>query len=150
MTLEQKIKASIDKHPDWSDARVASAIRGATRVHVRLVREGKPILEGIRVLVPGVTEPGTVSIQQIRKRYDIAQAIREHIAGLAPGQLVLERELCSKTAGKDAARFRRSVENTEDLRALRVKLKLDPESSEGAYYWGRREDVAEAIRLRDE
>ncbi len=52
--------------------------------------------------------------------------------------------------GKDVARFRRTVENTEELRAYRVRLKLDENDREGTWYWGAREDVLEAIRLRDE
>lgn len=152
LTLEQKIKRSADAHPDWSEARIASAIRGATRIAVRAVREGRPIPESFATRgVP--LEParaGRITIDQVRKRYDIAQAIRECLAGLAPGELIYERELCQMTAGKDAARFRRAVDNAQDLKAHRVKLRLDPESSEGAYYWGRRDDVAAVVRLRDE
>lgn len=55
-----------------------------------------------------------------------------------------------RTAGKDAARFRRAVENTEEFRAHRVKLKLDPDQPDGAWYWGSKADIEKAVRLRDE
>lgn len=153
MTLEQRIKNAIAKHPDWDNARMASAIRGSTRAAIQRVREGLPIIEGVRVR-PAAEEPapaaGQVSLAQVRHRYDIASRIRAEIEALPQGALILERELCAKTAGKDAARFRRTVENAEDLKGYRVKLKLDPDQPEGAFYWGKLLDVREAQRLRDE
>lgn len=150
-TLQQRITESVARHPDWDDRRSASAIRGATRDMIRAVREGKPWeFPEASESKAGPVGAGTINLDQVRKRYDVAAAIRAELEALAPGALILERELCLRTAGKDAARFRRTVENTEDLRAYRVKLKLDPEQPEGAFYWGRLQDVREALKLRDE
>lgn len=151
-TLQLRITESVAKHPDWDERRMASAIRGATREMIRAVREGKPwtFLEVEDPRCNPAEGAGTISLDQVRKRYDIAAAIRAELEALKPGALILERELCLRTAGRDAARFRRTIENAEDLRAFRVKLKLDPEQPEGAFYWGRRQDVAEALKLRDE
>jgi hypothetical protein len=63
--------------------------------------------------------------------------------------LLRESDLCQMTAGSDRNRFRRAVENNADrFREFRVKLRID-DSGDGTYYWGRREDVAEAVRMRD-
>lgn len=149
-TLRDRILESIARHPDWDDPRIASAVRGSTRVLVRLARSSQPFPDDAEAGPAGDRGAGTISLEQVRKRYDIAAAIRTEIDTLKPGALILERELCQRTAGKDAARFRRAVENTEDLRACRVKLKLDPDQPEGTFYWGRPQDVREAIKLRDE
>ena len=153
MTIEQRIKNCIERHPDWDDSRIASATRGSTRAAIKAVRSGIPVSEGMLAKAkPEEPAPaaGQISIAQIRHRYDIAARIRAELEALPAGALILERELCQKTAGKDAARFRRTVENAEDLKAYRVKLKLDPDQPEGAFYWGKLQDVREAQRLRDE
>ncbi len=150
MTLEQRIKNAIAKHPDWDNARMASAIRGSTRAAIQTVREGRPLLEGAGIALEPVATAGQISLATVRHRYDIASRIRAELEALPQGTLILERELCAKTAGKDAARFRRTIENTEDLKGNRVKLKLDPDQPEGAFYWGKAQDVREAQRLRDE
>lgn len=150
--LQQRITESVAKHPEWDDKRMASAIRGATREMIRAVREGQPWTFALEAPARPMAsdDAGTINLDQVRRRYDIAAAIRAEIEALKPGALILERELCIRTAGRDAARFRRTVENTEDLRGYRVKLKLDPEQPEGAFYWGRPKDIHEATRLRDE
>jgi hypothetical protein len=154
MTLEDRIKSCISRHPDWDDRRIASAIRGSSRTAVRAVRAGRPIPEEVHgwPLEPAGQDPeaGHLTLADVRKRYDTAQAIRDEILAAKPGILISERELCLKVCGRDMARFRRAVENAEDLKGCRVKLRLDTESREGIYYWGRKADVAEAIRLRDE
>ena len=110
-----------------------------------MVRAGQP-------LPPEKPEPvqGAITLDQVRGRYDIAGMIRQRILEIPAGQLIHERELCLQTAGKDIARFRRAVENNDDLKGFRVKLRLDPERSEGCWYYGSRQDVLEATRLRDE
>lgn len=149
-TLRDRILESISRNPDWDDPRIASAVRGATRALVRLARSSQPFPDDTEAGPAGQRDTGMISLEQVRKRYDIPAAIRAEIDALKPGALILERELCQRTAGKDAARFRRAVENTEDLRACRVKLKLDQDQPEGAFYWGRPQDVREALKLRDE
>jgi hypothetical protein len=150
--LLERIKACLEKHPDWPDERIAAAIVGSRREMVRAIRAGEPLPETVTAIVEEAkkAETGTISLAQVRARYDIAAAIREELAKLKPGALILERELSQRAAGKDAARFRRTVENVEEFRANRVKLRLDQDASEGAWYWGNQSTIAEAVKLRDE
>jgi hypothetical protein len=115
---------------------------------VRAMRSGEPIAPIVEEAKKA--EAGTITLAAVRARYDIAAAIREELSRLKPGTLVLEREFCVRTAGKDAARFRRTVENTPEFRANRVKLKLDQDAGEGVWYWGARETILAATKLRDE
>jgi hypothetical protein len=152
LPLADRIRRCIANHPDWDVIRIASAVRGSNRASIKAVMAGEPIPE--RPVDPARPEPhtpaGTIELSAVRKRYDIAAAIRDELTRMRPGSLMLEREMCQRTAGRDAARFRRTIENTDEFRAVRVKLRLDPDQSEGAWYWGSAVDVAEAIRLRDE
>ena len=146
--LLERLKACLERHPEWDDNRIAAAIVGSSRAMVKAMRAGEPV-EAIAAEA-AKAETGVISLAQVRARYDIAAAIREELARLKPGALVLEREFCQRTAGKDAARFRRTVENIEEFKANRVKLRLDQDAGEGAWYWGSAADVAQAIKLRDE
>lgn len=159
--LEERLRNCITLHPDWSDNRVARAIRGARLQDAitmrRAMTEGKPWVQPGRTapstlakVEPAPAGAGVVTLDQVRKRYDIASAIRDAIAAIPPGSLVLEREMCTRTAGKDNNRFRRAVENTPEFKMFRAKLKLDPDSGEALWYWGSAVDIAEAVRLRDE
>lgn len=160
--LLERLKNALGVHPDWSDYRISRAIRGSKIEQVRAIRDGKDSGISPDYLGPDRTpkaqDPppaptaggGVITLDQVRRRYDIASLIREELNKLPPGDLILERELCLRTAGKDAARFRRSVENTEDLKPNRVKLKLDPDSPDGAWYWGTAETIAKAKAMRDE
>lgn len=154
LPLAEKIRRCIDSHPDWDANRIASAVRGSTRVAIRAVMNGLPIPEKPEPPAAKAVErsdAGTVDLSAVRKRYDIAAAIRFELSQMKPGSLILEREMCSRTAGRDASRFRRTVENgIDEFRSNRVKLRLDPDQPDGSWYWGRREDIAEALRLRDE
>jgi hypothetical protein len=147
-SLANRLKVCIDKHPEWDEKRITAAIRGSTLPMVKAIRAGEPI--GPIIDEAKKNETGTISLDQVRKRYDIAAAIREELLRLKPGALILEREFCLRVAGKDAARFRRTVENVDEFRANRVKLRLDQDAAEGAWYWGALATIAEAIKLRDE
>ena len=150
--VEDRLRACISNHPDWTVERIAASIVGSTRAMVRAMIAGEPLPETVTAIVEEAkkAEVGTISLAQVRARYDIAAAIREELARLKPGALVLEREFCLRVAGKDASRFRRTVENVEEFRANRVKLRLDQDASEGAWYWGSQSTIAEAVKLRDE
>ena len=90
-----------------------------------------------------------VSLSSIREKLDIAEAIKREIQKIPKGKLILEDEMCRRTAGKDRNRFRRAVDNNaEFFRAHRVKLKLD-DGGEGKFFWGQDADIAEAVRIRD-
>jgi hypothetical protein len=151
MTLEERIKGSVSRHPDWDDRHVSRTIRGATLAVVKAVREGRPVVPPPVIEDPVESaEVGTITLAQVRARYDVAAAIRDYVAGLKPGALKLEREVCQQTAGKDATRFRRTVDNNADeFRAFRIKLKLDQDQPEGSWFWGNKETIAEALKLRD-
>jgi hypothetical protein len=146
--LEERLRACLAKHPDWEDKRITAAIRGATYAIVAAVRAGAPVAPIIEEAKKA--EAGTISLDAVRARYDVAAAIREELARLKPGVLVLEREFSIRAAGKDASRFRRTVENCPEFRANRVKLRLDQDAGEGAWYWGQQQTVTEAVKLRDE
>ena len=151
--LEERLKACITLHPDWDDHRVARAIRGATLASAGIVRSGKSLRMPQEIIVPEVkrSDAASISIDQIRKRFDVVTSIRKEIERIKPGIVIPEREMSIRTAGKDYARFRRAVENNaEEFKKNRIKLKLDPDAGEGTWFWGSAYDVAEAIRLRDE
>lgn len=148
MTLEEKIRAAIERHPDWDDRRIASATRGATMAAVKIVREGGSVPEPPNAPAEAKAA-GTITLDAVKARYDVAAAIRRELALLKPGVLVLESEMRVRAAGKDANRFRRAVENTEEFKAHRVKLQLDPDGGEAAWYWGDASTVAAAIKVRD-
>jgi hypothetical protein len=144
MTIEQRIKACLGKHPEWEDGRVCNSIRGTKIEMVRAVREGRPLAET-------VPDTGTIDFAKVRERYDIAAAIRAELAKLKPGTIIPERELCQRAAAKDNARFRRAVgNNADEFRKNRIKLALKDDPPEGRFYWGSAKDVQEATRLRDE
>jgi len=148
MTREERIRAALARHPDWDDSRIANSM---ARYHVpvreiRLIRQGQPLPSPIPEAKP---EGGLVSLQKIIEKYDIRSAIFRELAALPKGQLIAEAELCQRATGQDRNRFRRTVENNADeFRPYRIKLRLD-ESSEGKFYWGHPEDIAEAQRIRD-
>ena len=146
MTIEERIKAGIARHPERDDRLIAKSIRGSTVAMVRAVREGRPVEEP-----PAQDKPcvGVISLDAIRARYDVAAAIRREIGKLKPGALILENEMRQRAAGKDANRFRRTVENTEEFKANRVKVQLDPDGREGLWYWGDASTIAAAIKVRD-
>jgi hypothetical protein len=149
MTIEERIKAGIARHPERDNRLIAKAVRGATVAMVAAVRAGQPLPEPA---TPEAVVPcaGVISLDAIRARYDIAAAIRRELAKLKPGALITENEMRLRAAGKDASRFRRTWENNEEFRANRIKLKLDPDDGEGTWYWGDASTVAAALKLRDE
>jgi hypothetical protein len=113
---------------------------------VRAVREGRPVEEH-----PGQEKPvvGVITLDAVRARYDIAAAIKRELAKLKPGALILETEMRQRAAGRDANRFRRTVDNAEEFKANRIKLQLDPDGGEAAWYWGDNSTIAAAIKVRD-
>jgi hypothetical protein len=152
MNLTERIFACLQRHPDWDTARIAKSC-AARHGDVDAVRRGEQVPD------PGTAEqfpkqepasaPAGISLAAVKQRFDIAGAISRAVKEIRRGTLLPEDELCRLTAGRDRSRFRRAVENNPELsRAHRVRLRLD-DSSEGKFYWGHAEDIAEAIRLRD-
>ena len=103
------------------------------------------VMQGVTVATPA---SGLINLSQVIERYDIASAIRREIAALPKGRLILETELCQKTAGTDRNRFRRTLDNNADgFKAFRILLKLD--EGEKKWYWGSVLDISEALKIRD-
>jgi hypothetical protein len=150
-TFEERIKAGIARHPERNDRLIAKSIRGITVAMVRAVRAGEPLPETVTAIVEEAkkAEVGTISLAQVRARYDIAASIKRELAKLKPGALILEAEMRQRAAGRDANRFRRTVDNTEEFKVNRIKLQLDPEGGEAAWYWGDVSTISAAIKVRD-
>jgi len=153
ISLEEKIRGCIERHPDWDNVRIANSI-GTRRGNIAAFREGRAL--NIAVLVPIAatsttppTESGLISLDKVLQRYDVRSAILRELALIPKGKLISEVELCQRAAGMDKNRFRRTVENNEaEFRLLRIKLRLD-DSTDGRWYWGAMTDIAEAQKIRD-
>jgi len=142
----ERVVRCLSRHPDWADKRIRNSI-GVPIETVRAVRNGLPIPAPGEQVDPKPT--GTVSLSVVREKLDTRAAILREITALPADQLIDERELRQRAAGRDANRFRRAVENNGDLlRAYRIKLRLD--EGDPRWYWGQAETIAEAQRLRDQ
>ena len=153
---EERIKACIARHPDWDSGRVANSLAvkiaevEAIRGPVIPVRPGETIYPGHpKADPPAPAAAGLISLEKVKARYDIKAAIFREIGKLGKGKLISENDLAQRAAGNDRNRFRRTVENNaDDFEPHRIKLRLD-DSGDGKFYWGRREDIGEAKRIRD-
>lgn len=146
MTVEEKIKAAIERHPDWDDLRIANSC-SAPIAAVRAIRAGEPIPAN-QVLMSAQEGAGLVSLEKIIQKYDIKAAIERELATLPKGKLIEENELCRRAAGTDKQRFRRTVENNEEFfKVRRIRLKI--EDGEPRWFWGSVQDIAEALKIRD-
>jgi hypothetical protein len=93
--------------------------------------------------------PTIISLDKVKTRYDVKAAIERELSKLFRGKLISEDELRQRTAGKDRNRFRKVVDNNPELvRPLRIKISLG-EDEEPRWYWGHKDDVAEAKAYRD-
>lgn len=149
MMLEDRVRACLARHPEWTAQRIANST-GARQAAVEAVRAGLPIVaQGdppVLAPVPPVNA-SLVSLDKVIARYDVKAAILHEIGELPKGKLIVEAELCQRTAGTDRNRFRRCLDNCADeLKALRIKLRLD-DSTEGKWYWGRAADIEQAQRI---
>ena len=91
---------------------------------------------------------GVITLEKIKNRFDISSAIMRELEKVEKGTLISEAELCQRAAGYDKNRFRRCVENGEELfRMRRVKLKLD--EGDPKWFWGSVEDIEAATKMRD-
>lgn len=109
---------------------------------------------GTPVAVPETTRTGIgeVTLSKVKERFDIKSAIYKELAVLARGTLLVETELCQRVAGNSSnerARFTRIVETNEaEFKPLRMRMKLRRDGDE-KWYWGHKDDVAEAVSVRD-
>lgn len=149
MMLEDRVRACLARHPDWTAQRIANST-GARQAAVEAVRAGLPIVaQGdppALTLAPSANA-SLVSLDKVIARYDVKASILHALLELPKGKLIVEAELCQRTAGADRNRFRRTVENHSDaFRPLRIKLRLD-DAGEGKWYWGRAADIEQAQRI---
>ncbi len=144
-TLEEKIRGSIARHPDWDDRHVAKSVLGSTKAMVLAVREGRPISESIPLpaapaqLSPNVT---LVSVDDIKRKYDMFGAIMDIIKNLPPGQVITEADLKQSIDQPDPFRFKKTMEAHEkELDPYRIMLKY--RGSEAKYHYGKPEVIAD-------
>lgn len=142
ISIEERIDSCFKRHPDWVDKRVANSISCAIHL-VRARRLGSALPEGTE------KRAGFISLEKIVERYDIKAALLKALTTVPRGQLIIEDDLRQKAAGTDRNRFRRTVENNNEMfRVLRIKLKLE-DGGDGKWYWGHPDDIAEAQRIRE-
>jgi len=147
-TPEEKIQRCLARHPGWLDWQVAKS----ANVHadaVKSARAGLPVNPQSEISTPAGDNGNAalVSLDKVIARYDIKAAILREIDSLPKGKLIVESELCQRTAGTDRNRFRRTCENNADeLKPLRIKLRLD-DGTDGKWYWGRASEIAEAQKI---
>jgi len=158
LTLEQRIRGCLARHPDWTTARITTSTT-ARMAEVEAIRAGQPMPERAKAATPFPTTAldiagkpssgaGTVSLDKIRAKFDTIAAIERELAALPRGQLLPESDMAKLTCGTDRSRFRRCIENNaERFRHIRTKLKLD--EGEARAFWGHPEDICEAERYRE-
>lgn len=143
LSIEQRVKNCIAKHPDWPAERIQPAIVGSGIAMIRTIMAGGPVSPA-----PKTESSAYVSLDKIRARYDIAAAIDRELLKLPRGKLISEAEFCQRVAGYDKNRFRRCVENNDAKYGPHmIKLRLD--EGDPKWFWGSAQDVSEALKMRD-
>ncbi len=145
--VEERVRLALLRDPNKTPHRIADCIKGANTV---MVKEIKATMAGLATPPPPAqARSPLVSLESLKAKFDTAGAIRRELAALPKGKLIPEYELRQLVCGYDANRFRRAVENNADeFRPNRVKLRID-KASDGKWFWGCVEDVAELERARD-
>jgi hypothetical protein len=149
MTIEEKIKGSIARHPEWDDRRVSRNAHGSTLAMVAAVRAGEPIPEPEKAdavpaahLRPNVT---LISVEDIKRKYDMFGAIMDIIRSLAVGDVIDEPNLKASVDHPDPFRFKRTIEAHEkELEPYRIMLKY--KGSEPKYHYARPDVIADIRR----
>jgi hypothetical protein len=146
--LLERIKAGIARHPERNDRLIAKSIRGITVAMVRAVREGRPLPETVTAIVE-ITPKGQltsgvtlISLDDIKRKYDLYAQILEVICDLPPGQVISETDLRTCVQSPDPLRFRRTIEAHEkELEPYRIMLKY--KSSEARYHYAKPEVITD-------
>jgi hypothetical protein len=137
MTLEDRIKRSIAKHPEWANSRIADNVRGARAPDIARVRAD---MAGVPPPAEN-KEPGFVSLDKIIQKYDTYAAILHEIKLIPRGKFIPQEDLCRAVAGMDRARFNRCIEiRFDEFKVYRIKLRLK-DSPEGKWYWAHPDDI---------
>lgn len=154
MTLTERISAAIERHPEKDDRYISKGIRGATLAAVRAVRAGEPIPEPVPMtphpigaetktqIGPGVT---LIPVEDIKRKYDLFQAILDVIGSLPPGAVITEPDLRASIDQPDQFRFRKTLEaHDRELEPYRIMIKY--KGSEARYHYARPEVISDIRR----
>ena len=96
-------------------------------------------MSGADALHPNVT---LVSVEEIKRKYDMFGAIMEIIRGLPAGQVITESDLKQSVDHPDPYRFKKTMDAHEkELEPYRIMLKY--RGSEAKYHYGKPEVVAD-------
>lgn len=154
MTLTERIRAAIERYPEKDDHRVANAIRGATVAAVRIVRAGGDAPEPAPMTPPPAGDeskpqvgPGVtlIAVADIKRKYDLFQAILDVIGSLPPGAVITEPDLRASIDQPDQFRFRKTLEaHDRELEPYRIMIKY--KGSEARYHYARPEVIADIRR----
>jgi len=140
--VEDRLRACLASHPDWTVERIAASIVGSTRAMVRAMRAGEPLPERVEVTPKGQLTAGVtlVSLDDIKRKYDLFAQIIEVINDLPPGQVISETDLRACIQTPDPLRFKRTIEAHEkELEPYRIMLKY--KSSEARYHYAKPEVI---------
>ena len=150
MDAIDRVKACLLRHPDWDAARIQRSCSGSTRNMVANLKSTMVVPEGQSVPSVVALKPSLLSLDKVKDRYDVVGAIQREVLNIPRGKLLLDEDMCRLTAGKDRNRFRKAVENNQEIfKPYRIKINLE-HGGEGKFYWGHKDDVAEVVRLKDE
>jgi len=146
--VEDRLRTCLTKHPEWTDERIAAAIVGSRREMVRAMRAGEPLPETVTTIVE-VTPKGQltsgvtlISLDDIKRKYDLYAQILEVICDLPSGQVISETDLRTCVQSPDPLRFRRTIEAHEkELEPYRIMLKY--KSSEARYHYAKPEVISD-------
>ncbi len=150
MTLTERISAAIERHPEKEDRAIANSIRGATLAAVRIVRAGGDAPEPAPIMPPPVATqigPGVtlIPVEDIKRKYDLFQAILDVVGSLPPGAVITEPDLRASIDQPDQFRFRKTLEaHDRELEPYRIMIKY--KGSEARYHYARPEVIADIRR----
>ena len=150
MPMEEKIKACLERHPDWPDQRIQNAIRGSTMTAVRAIRAGQPLPESGPPPRAAALRPlmSLIAVDDIKRKYDMFGAIMDIIRSLPAGHVISEQDLKQSIEHPDPFRFKRTIEAREkELEPYRIMLKY--KGSEAKYHYARPDVIADLRRTME-
>ena len=145
MTIEERIKAAISRYPDRDDRRISKGLSRVTVAMVRAVRAGQPVpLPPAQAPLPA--NVSLISVDDIKRKYDMFTAIMDIIRVLPQGQVITEQDLKASIEHPDPYRFKRTLEAHEkELEPYRIMLKY--KGSEPKYHYARPEVISDLRRI---
>lgn len=143
-TIEERIKAALARYPERDDRHISKSLHGVTVAMVRAVRAGQPVpLPPAPAQLPA--NVSLVSVDDIKRKYDMLKAIMDVIRALPAGRVIAEPELKASVEHPDPYRFKRTLEAHEkELEPYRIMLKY--KGHEPKYHYARPEVIADLRR----